>query len=166
MKQLTLLILILFSSMSSLFGTNLNKNNDDLIKVGKVTNEIKIGSMIGNRNLEFGIKNIVEELLMDMNYDLSEKAEQSVNIRLVFFDVINVGKSIGVYHKGVATTRIIAIGELEKGGKIIKKTQQKGESTEISTSTLVIGEDGSLNQQTASIALKKLCESIVIDLLK
>ena len=26
--------------------------------------------------------------------------------------------------------------------------------------------DGSLNQQTASIALKKLCESIVIDLLK
>ena len=165
MKQLTLLILILFSSMSSLFGTNLN-TNDDLIKVGKVTNEIKIGSMIGNRNLEFGIKNIVEELLMDMNYDLSEKAEQSVNIRLVFFDVINVGKSIGVYHKGVATTRIIAIGELEKDGKIIKKTQQKGESTEISTSTLVIGEDGSLNQQTASIALKKLCESIVIDLLK
>lgn len=162
MKQLSLLIIILFSTMSSLFANP----NGDLIKVGMVTNEIKIGSMIGNRNLEFGIKNIVEELLMDMNYDLSEKAELSVNIRLVFFDVINVGKSIGVYHKGVATTRIIAIGELVKGGKVIKKTQQKGESTEISTSTLVIGEDGSLNQQTASIALKKLCESIVIDLLK
>ena len=165
MKQLSLLVIILFSTVSSLFGINLNPNSD-LIKVGTITNEIKIGSMAGNRNLEFGVKNIVEELLMDMNYDISEKAELSVNIRLVFFDVINVGKSIGVYHKGVATTRIIAIGELVKDGKVINKTQQKGESTEISTSTLVIGEDGSLNQQTASIALKKLCESIVIDLLK
>lgn len=162
MKQITLLALLLFSTISFLFANP----NGDLIKVGSVTNEIKIGSMIGNRNLEFGIKNIVEELLMDMDYDISEKAELSVNIRLVFFDVINVGKSIGVYHKGVATTRIIAIGELVKDGKVIKKTQQKGESTEISTSTLIIGEDGSLNQQTASIALKKLCDSIVLDLLK
>jgi hypothetical protein len=165
MKITLLSIILLLLSPIILFANNANTNSD-LIKVGSVTNEIKIGSMIGNRNLEFGIKNIVEELLMDMNYDISEKAELSVNIRLVFFDVINVGKSIGVYHKGVATTRIIAIGELEKGGKIIKKTQQKGESTEISTSTLIIGEDGSLNQQTASIALKKLCELIIIDLLK
>jgi hypothetical protein len=165
MKITLLSIILLLVSPIILFANNANTNSD-LIKVGSVTNEIKIGSMIGNRNLEFGIKNIVEELLMDMNYDISEKAELSVNIRLVFFDVINVGKSIGVYHKGVATTRIIAIGELERDGKIIKKTQQKGESTEISTSTLIIGEDGSLNQQTASIALKKLCELIIIDLLK
>jgi hypothetical protein len=165
MKITLLSIILLLVSPIILFANNANTNSD-LIKVGSVTNEIKIGSMIGNRNLEFGIKNIVEELLMDMNYDISEKAELSVNIRLVFFDVINVGKSIGVYHKGVATTRIIAIGELERDGKIIKKTQQKGQSTEISTSTLIIGEDGSLNQQTASIALKKLCELIIIDLLK
>jgi hypothetical protein len=165
MKITLLSIILLLVSPIILFANNANTNSD-LIKIGSVTNEIKIGSMIGNRNLEFGIKNIVEELLMDMNYDISEKAELSVNIRLVFFDVINVGKSIGVYHKGVATTRIIAIGELERDGKIIKKTQQKGESTEISTSTLIIGEDGSLNQQTASIALKKLCELIIIDLLK
>lgn len=165
MKIKLLSILLLFLSPIILFANNPTANSE-LIKVGSVTNEIKIGSMIGNRNLEFGIKNIVEELLMDMNYDISEKAELSVNVRLVFFDVINVGKSIGVYHKGVATTRIIAIGELVRDGKIINKTQQKGESTEISTSTLVIGEDGSLNQQTASIALKKLCESIILDLLK
>jgi hypothetical protein len=150
--------------LSPLFGYILNKTEP--IKVGQITNEIKVGSMIGNRNLEFGIKNILEELLLDMDYDLSNDAELSVNVRLVFFDVINVGKSIGVYHKGVATTRIIAIGELVKDGKVIKKTQQKGESTEISTSTLIIAEDGTLNQQTASIALKKLCELIIIDLLK
>jgi hypothetical protein len=165
MKQILFSIIILLVSTQILFGYNLNKNNEP-IKVGQVSNEIKVGSMIGNRNLEFGIKNILEELLLDMDYDLSNDAQLSVNVKLVFFDVINVGKSIGVYHKGVATTRIIAIGELVRSGKVIKKTQQRGESSEISTSTLIIAEDGSLNQQTASIALKKLCESIIIDLLK
>jgi hypothetical protein len=164
MKQIILSLILFTVSLNFLFGYNLNKPQP--IKVGQITNEIKVGSMIGNRNLEFGIKNILEELLLDMEYDLSNDAELSVNVRLVFFDVINVGKSFGVYHKGVATTRIIAIGELVRGGNIIKKTQQKGESTEISTSTLIIAEDGSLNQQTASIALKKLCELIIIDLLK
>jgi hypothetical protein len=164
MKQIILSLILFTVSLNFLFGYNLNKPQP--IKVGQITNEIKVGSMIGNRNLEFGIKNILEELLLDMDYDLSNDAELSVNLRLVFFDVINVGKSIGVYHKGVATTRIIAIGELVRGGNVIKKTQQKGESTEISTSTLIIAEDGSLNQQTASIALKKLCELIIIDLLK
>jgi hypothetical protein len=164
MKQILLSVIISMLHLNLLFGFNLN--NNEPIKVGQITNEIKVGSMIGNRNLEFGIKNILEELLLDMDYDLSNDAELSVNVRLVFFDVINVGKSIGVYYKGVATTRIIAIGELVKDGKVIKKTQQKGESTEISTSTLIIAEDGTLNQQTASIALKKLCELIIIDLLK
>lgn len=164
MKRIIFLLLIIFNSFN-LFGHNLNKNQEP-IKVGQVSNEIKVGSMIGNRNLEFGIKNILEELLLDMDYDLSNDAQLSVNVKLVFFDVVNVGKSIGVYHKGVATTRIIAIGELVRDGKVIRKTQQRGESTEISTSTLIIAEDGSVNQQTASIALKKLCESIIIDLLK
>jgi len=164
MRQIIFSLILFITSFNFLFGHNLNKTEP--IKVGQITNEIKIGSMVGNRNLEFGIKNILEELLLDMDYDLSNDAELSVNIRLVFFDVINVGKNIGVYHKGVATTRIIAIGELVRGGKVIKKTQQKGESTEISTSTLIIAEDGTLNQQTASIALKKLCELIIINLLK
>lgn len=159
------LITILSISLISFLSINTN-NYTDLIRVGTITNEIKIGSMAGNRNLEFGIKNIIEELLMDTDYDVSNDAELSINIRLIFFDVVNIGKSIGVYHKGITTTRIIAVGELVTNGKVVKKTQQKGESTEISTSTLIIAEDGTLNQQTASIALKKLCESIVLDLLK
>lgn len=159
------LITILSISLISFLSINTN-NYTDLIRVGTITNEIKIGSMAGNRNLEFGIKNIIEELLMDTDYDVSNDAELSINIRLIFFDVVNIGKSIGVYHKGIATTRIIAVGELVTNGKVVKKTQQKGESTEISTSTLIIAEDGTLNQQTASIALKKLCDSIVLDLLK
>ena len=139
--------------------------SQDLIKVGEVTNEIRLGPFTGNRNMTVGVKNILEELLLDLDYDLSPNATKQINIKLVFFDVINVGKSIGVYHNNVSATQIIAIGELQDGGKVKKKTTQKGVSKEISNSTLIVADDGSFNQQTASIALKKVLESIIKDLL-
>jgi hypothetical protein len=77
-----------------------------------------------------------------------------------------MGTNIAVFHKGVSLTQIIAIGELEINGKVKKRTTQKGQSKTISTSTLIVAEDGTFNQQTASIALKKLCEKIINDLLK
>ena len=107
----------------------------------------------------------MEELLLDSEYDLSPNAEKQINIRLVFFDVVNTGKSIGVYHNNVSATQIIAIGELQDGKKVIKKTTQKGISKEISNSTLIVASDGSFNQQTASIALKKVLAQIVEELL-
>jgi hypothetical protein len=36
---------------------------DDHIWVESVTNEVKIGKLAGNRNLAFGVKNILEEFL-------------------------------------------------------------------------------------------------------
>ena len=137
----------------------------NLIKVGEVTNEIRLGPLAGNRNIAFGVKNILEELLMDLEYDLSPTAEKQINIRLVFFDITNIGKNVGVYHNKVSATQIIAIGELQEDGKIKKKTIQKGVSKEISNSTLVVASDGSFNQQTASIALKKVLAQIVEELL-
>jgi hypothetical protein len=137
----------------------------NLIKVGEVTNEIRLGPLAGNRNIAFGVKNILEELLMDLEYDLSPTAEKQINIRLVFFDITNIGKNVGVYHNQVSATQIIAIGELQEDGKIKKKTIQKGVSKEISNSTLVVASDGSFNQQTASIALKKVLVQIVEELL-
>ena len=137
----------------------------NLIKVGEVTNEIRLGPLAGNRNIAFGVKNILEELLLDLEYDLSPTAEKQINISLVFFDITNIGKNVGVYHNKVSATQIIAIGELQEDGKIKKKTIQKGVSKEISNSTLVVASDGSFNQQTASIALKKVLAQIVEDLL-
>jgi len=142
-----------------------NNETDNLIKVGDVTNEIRMGKFAGNRNLTVGVKNILEELLLDLDYDLSDQASTQVNVRLVFFDIKNKGTSIAVFHKDVSLTQIIAIGELEVNGKVKKRTTQKGQSRTISTSTLVVAEDGTFNQQTASIALKKLCEQIIKDLL-
>ena len=135
------------------------------ISVGNVSNEIKIGELAGNRNLAFGVRNIVEELLQDLDYELTDDADLRLDIRLIFFDIRLVGKNVAVYNKKEAITEIVAIGELYQKDKLIKKTTQKGESKEISTSTLVIGSDGTFNQQTASIALKKLCETIVKELI-
>ncbi len=147
-------------------GSNNELHNDDsLIKVGQVTNEIRMGKFAGNRNLTIGVRNILEELLLDLDYDLSDQATTQINVRLVFFDIKDIGTNIGIYHKDVALTQIIAIGELEKNGKVKKRTTQKGVSKTISTSTLMVADDGTFNQQTASIALKKLCQNIIDDLL-
>jgi len=135
------------------------------IKIGKVTNEIRLGPFAGNSNLAMGVRNILEELLIDLDYDLWEGADTQINIRLVFFDIKNIGRSIGIYHNKVSATQIIAIGELQKGKKIKKRVTKKGVSKEISSSTLVVASDGSFNQQTASNALKKVLVKIVEDLL-
>jgi len=137
-----------------------------VIKVGEVTNEIRMGQLAGNRNLTLGVKNILEEILLDLDYDLSDRSTTQINVKLVFFDVKNIGRSIGFYHNDLSITQIIAQGELVINGKTKKRTTQKGESKQISTSTLIVSDDGSFNQQTASIALKRLCENIVKDLLK
>ena len=140
-------------------------DDQDLIMVGEVTNEIRMGKFAGNRNLAMGVRNILEELILDLDYDLSDQADKKLNVRLVFFDIKNIGSSVAVFHKDLSLTQIIAIGELEVNGKVRKRTTQKGTSKTISTSTLVVTEDGTFNQQTASIALKKVCEKIIKNLL-
>ena len=138
---------------------------DNIIKIGEVKNEIRVGDLAGNRSLEFGVKNILEELILDKGYDLSDKSDLSINVSILFFDIVNVGKNIGVYHKGKTTTRIIMVGELKNEKKTIKKAKAVGESWEISTSTLIISDNGGFNQQNASIAIKKVCENLINDLL-
>jgi len=155
------IITILFLLSTSTFYSQDFKE----IKIGEVTNEIRLGPFAGNANLAMGVRNIVEELLMDLDYDLSPNAEEQINIRLVFFDIKNTGLNAAVFQKKISKTQIIAIGELQKGKKVKKKTTQKGESSEISNSTLVVASDGSFNQQTASNALKKVLVQIIEDLL-
>jgi hypothetical protein len=164
--KLSLLNFITTNSLVLISFTTLYSQELKQIKVGEVSNEIKLGPFAGKRNMAMGVKNILEEYLQDMDYELSPSAQEEIRIRLVFFDVKNIGKSIGVYHNDVSLTEIIAQGELVKNGKVIGKTIQKGQSKEVSVSTLVVADDGTFNQQTASIALKKVLEAIVKDLLK
>lgn len=157
---LGLVMMLLLSSSSS------NFEQDKFISIGEITNEIRVGPFAGNPSMAYGVRNILEELLLDLDYDLTDNAETKINVRLVFFDITNIGKSIGVYHNKVSQTQIIAIGELQIGNKVKKRTTKKGVSKEISTSTLVVASDGQFNQQTASNALKKVLVEIVEDLLK
>lgn len=161
-KIFVLCILLLIPTGSN---NELHNDDDNLMKVGQVTNEIRMGKFAGNRNLTIGVRNILEELLLDLDYDLSDQASTQINVRLVFFDIKDIGTNFGILHKDVALTQIIAIGELEKNGKVKKRTTQKGTSKTISTSTLVVADDGTFNQQTASIALKRVCENIIKNLL-
>ena len=167
MKTFAQRILLVLTLMLLLSTSSYNPHEqDNFISIGKVTNEIRVGPFAGNPSMAYGVRNILEELLMDLDYDLSENADTKINIRLVFFDVKNIGKSIGIYHNKVSLTQIIAIGELEIKGKVKKRTTKKGSSKEISTSTLVVASDGQFNQQTASNSLKKVLEAIIKDLLK
>jgi hypothetical protein len=159
LKNMTTIALLLFLTLVPFVS------QAQEIKVGNVTNEIRIGELAGNRNLAFGVRNIIEELLQDLDYELTDDADLRLDIKLIFFDIRLVGKNVAIYNKKEAITEIVAIGELYQKDKLIKNTTQKGESKEISTSTLVIGSDGTFNQQTASIALKKLCETIVKELI-
>ena len=168
MKLITnkILMWLLLIGTSLSFTSSKLPQEEKLITVGQVTNEIRVGPFAGNPALAYGVKNILEELLLDLDYDLDDNARRKINIRLVFFDIQNIGKSLGFYHNKVSATQIIAIGELEIDGKVKKRSTKKGVSKEISTSTLVVASDGTFNQQTASNALKKVLVQIVEDLLK
>ena len=124
---------ILVTIMCLLIGLQSIQAQEKLIKIGEVTNEIRMWKFAGNTNLAYGVQNILEEILMDMDYYLDDYASETITLRLVFFDVKNIGKNIGIYHKDVTLTQIIAVGELLIDGKVVKSTIQKGQSKTIST---------------------------------
>ena len=163
-NKFVLVVIFLFMGVSTQAQNDFYETKE--IAICEVTNEIRMGKFAGNRNLTVGIKNILEEIILELDYDLYDGASQRINVRLVFFDIKNMGTSIAVFRKGVALTQIAAIGELIEDGKVIKVSKQAGTSKQISQSTLIIAADGRFNQQTASIALKRVCEKIIKDLLE
>lgn len=133
----------------------------------KVENKIQIGQLAGNRNLEFGVTNIFEELLSE-NYTLVPKVELAdyvVQTEIVFLDVEQANMSIGLLHQDKQSVVISMTGKLLKGEKTIKKAVATEKSSEVSMSTLVISEAGGFNQQSLSNALKKAAVSLTTKLL-
>ena len=64
---------LLFVAISLLFVSSTDPDNvQNVIKVGEVTNEIRMGKFAGNRNLSIGVKNILEEILLDLDYQLDQ----------------------------------------------------------------------------------------------
>lgn len=151
MKLLLFLLSFLFSF--SLFAQE--------VKIGTVENKIVIGKLAGNRDLAFGVKNILEEVVQDAGYDLNPNSTLEITVDVLFFDVKKNNVQIAVYQKNVDIYSIIARATLYKNGKKKKIVNAKGQAKSISTATLVVDEGGKFSQANVSTAMKKLCEQLI-----
>jgi uncharacterized lipoprotein YajG len=141
-------------------------NQDNTIWVDGVTNNVKIGKLSGNRNLEFGVKNMLEEYLQEKDYDLSPSAENKLKVEIIYLDVLTTKKNISVFHKNEEEVVIRMKGMLYKNGKVTKEIIVEESSSEISMSTLIVDEGGQFNQTSLSNALKKSCDKLITNLLQ
>jgi hypothetical protein len=144
---------------------NIWYNAADHIYVEKVTNKVVVGKLAGNRNLEFGVKNVLEEFLQEKGYDLSADAENKLRVEIVYLDMLTTKKNVSVFHKDEQEVIIRLKGILYKDGIKEKEVIVEESSSEISMSTLIVDEGGKFNQTSLSNALKKGCDKLVTKLL-
>lgn len=136
-------------------------NAEEHIWVESVENQVKIGKLAGNRNLAFGVKNILEEYLQEAGYDLATDAQYKLKVNIVYLDVLSTKTNISVFHKGEDETVVRLQGILYKDGKKVKEVVVEEGSSEISMSTLIVDEGGKFNQTSLSNALKKASDSLI-----
>jgi hypothetical protein len=139
---------------------------EDHIWVESVENQVKIGKLAGNRNLAFGVKNILEEYLQEKGLDLSPSATQRLKVNIVYLDVLTTKTNISVFHKGEEEVVVRLQGILYKDGKKEKQVVVEESSSEISMSTLIVDEGGKFNQTSLSNALKKASDKLITKLLE
>ena len=87
------------------------------VKIGKVENKIEIGDLAGNRDLAFGVTNVLEEVIQDKGYDLNPNSNLEITVDILFFDVKKSNLQIAVYSKKTDTYMLAARAILYKDGK-------------------------------------------------
>ena len=135
------------------------------IDISSVTNKVVVGSLAGNRNLEFGIKNILEEAVQEKEYELDKNANIKLSVEIIYLDVLKTQSSFSVLHNNKESVVIRLRGFLYKDGKLDKKVTVEESADEISMSALLVDEGGKFNQQNLSSALKKASNSLINKLL-
>jgi hypothetical protein len=135
------------------------------IDVSSVSNKVVVGSLAGNRNLEFGVKSMIEESLQDKEYELDPNSTLKLTAEIIYLDVLKTQSSLSVLHKNKESVVIRLKGQLIENGKVKKKAVVEESADEISMSTLVVDQGGKFNQQNLSSALKKVSVSLVSKLL-
>ena len=140
---------------------SINAYSQETIKIEEVTNNIVMGPFAGNRNLAFGVKNILEEVIQDKDYYLDENSPKSIKVELLYFDVKKNSMQLAVYGRKVDVTMIAAGARLIVNGEIIKTVTVRESAKSISTSTLIIDDGGKFSQAGVSTALKKVCEQLI-----
>lgn len=138
------------------------------VYVNTVVNSVKIGPMTGNKNLAFGVKNIIEEVAQDKGYNLANKedAQFVINTNIVYMDQKQTNTNVSIFHKDENAVIIRMEGVLlDNKGKVIKRQTVTDESSEISTSTLLVSESGQFNSTVMRNAVKKTCVALISKLL-
>lgn len=143
---------------------NIWYESDDHVWVESVTNNVKIGKLAGNRQLAFGVKNILEEYIQESGKDLTPSAQNKIKVEIVYLDVLTTKKNVSVFHKNEEEVVVRMKGILYKEGKKVKEVVVEEGSAEISMSTLIVDEGGQFNQTSLSNAIKKACGSLVTKL--
>lgn len=126
-----------------------------------VQNNIKMGDLAGNRKIEFGVSNIIGEILQDKGYSLNPSSKNIIFAELIYLDVLKTQSNLSIFHKDNTDVVIRIKGYTEKEGKKSKAVLVEGSASEVSTSTLLVGENGKFNQSNLSTAIKKACYELI-----
>jgi hypothetical protein len=140
-------------------------NEKPAIAISAVENKVQIGALAGNRNIEFGVKNILEELVAEKGHDLDELSVTQIKTEILFLDVLKTQSNLSVFHSNKEAVVIRLRGKLIDKGKVIKTVVVEEQAEEVSMSTLLIDEGGKFNQTNLSTALKKASNSLINKLL-
>ena len=153
-----------------LFASFTTQETPKKVFIQSIENKIEVGTLAKNRNLVFGFKNILLENLQELNYDVTDSAndaDYSIKVELLYFDVLETNSGFSVFHKSDNETVLRVKGYLyNKDGKKIKEFVSVGKSSEISISTLIISEGGGVNQTSVSNVIKKSSETLILNLFK
>lgn len=150
---------LFFVFITLLFG--IGSYAQESIRIDEVVNNIVMGPQAGNRDLAFGVQNILEEVLQEKGYDLDPNSTKVLKVELLFFDVKSTNIQLAAYGNTVEVTEIIAAAKVVLDGKELKTVVVKGQAKSISSATLIIDEGGKFSQTNVSSALKKVCEQLI-----
>ena len=126
-----------------------------------VVNNIKMGDLAGNRKIEFGVNNIMQEILQDKGYSINPSSKNIIFAELIYMDVLKTQSNLSLFHKDNTDVVIRIKGYVSKDGNKSKPVLVEGSASEVSTSTLLVGTDGKFNQQNLSTAIKKACYELI-----
>ena len=154
--------LVFLIMVMTLIGVSSRAQNKAAL--GTIINNIKAGPLTGNKNLSFGVKNVLQEALQDKSFTLVDRfdADYVIDVEISFFDVEQTKQGVSVFHEDKNEVVIRMKGTLSDGfGKVLKTITTEDRSSEISTSTLLINEGGQFNSAVQRNAIKKACVSVV-----
>ena len=165
-KQLKTRIILTILTLLLSLSLAIAPPQDKVIDIENITKSIKIGKLAGNRNLAFGVRNVLEDYLFEVGYDLNQNAPLKLQVELVFLDVLRTKTNFSVLHRNNEAVVIRLKGTLFRDGKKIKEVSAEESSSEISISTVIIDNGGQFNQTSLSNAIKKACETLILELEK